>query len=176
MDETLFNPLKQNLHGATEPAKFDWTIRQLLQDEKLPMDLLLLADPSEQSIAQYIHESDVYVALENQHVIGVYVLKEVAPGKVELLNVAVAETLQGKGIGKALVLHAIEEARTRGMKSIEIGTGNSSIHQLALYQKCGFRLKEIVHDYFIANYDEPIFENGIQCRDMVRLELNLVIL
>lgn len=57
------------------------------------------------------------------------------------------------------------------MESIEIGTGNSSIQELALYQKCGFRLKEIIHDYFVDNYDEPIFENSIQCRDMVLLQL-----
>ncbi len=173
MDETLLNQLKQSLHEAIEHANSDWTIRQLPQDEKPPMDLLLLADPSEQNIAQYIFESEVYVAVENQNVIGVYVLKEVTPGKVELMNVAVAETHQGKGIGKALVLHAVGRAKLHGMRSIEIGTGNSSIQQLALYQKCGFRLKEIVPDYFNTNYAEPIFGKGIQCRDMVRLQLNL---
>lgn len=67
--------------------------------------------------------------------------------------------------------HAIKSARLLGMESIEIGTGNSSIQELALYQKCGFRLKEIIHDYFVDNYDEPIFENSIQCRDMVLLQL-----
>lgn len=34
-------------------------------------------------------------------------------------------------------------------------------------------MKEIHHDYFIDNYAEPIFENGIQCRDMVRLGIKL---
>ncbi|WP_342559492.1 GNAT family N-acetyltransferase [Metasolibacillus sp. FSL K6-0083] len=118
------------------------------------MDLLLLADPSETSIEKYIHKSKVFVAVEDGLVVGVYALMEKAPGK-------------------ALVQHAIKSARLLGMESIEIGTGNSSIQQLALYQKCGFRLKEIIHDYFIDNYDEPIFENGIQCRDMVRLQISL---
>jgi len=172
MDEKLLGNLKKSLHEAIEYAKSQWVIRELLPNEKPPMDLLLLADPSEMSIEKYIHKSKVYVAVEEALVIGVYVLMEIAPGKAEIMNVAVAETHQGKGIGKALVLHAIKNARALGMKSIEIGTGNSSIQQLALYQKCGFRLTEIIHDYFIGNYDEPIFENGIQCRDMVRLQIS----
>lgn len=57
-----------------------------------------------------------------------------------------------------------------GFETVEIGTGNSSIDQLAFYQKCGFRIAAIDPDFFIRHYPEPIFENGIQCRDMIRLE------
>jgi len=176
MEESQFDKLKQSVNETIEHAKprnIEWMIRQLKKGEKLPMDLLLLADPSEQSVEKYIHKSEVYVAVENEDLIGVFVLLEIAPGKAELMNVAVAESHQGKGLGKALVLQAIEVAKMRGMQSVELGTGNSSIQQLALYQKCGFRMKEIHHDYFIVNYDEPIFENEIQCRDMVRLGIKL---
>ena len=172
MDKTLFESLKKSLNEVIEYAESQCVIRELQPNEKLPMDLLLLADPSETSIEKYIHKSKVYVAVEDTLVVGVYVLMEIAPGKAEIMNVVVAETHQGKGIGRALVQHAIKSARLLGMESIEIGTGNSSIQQITLYQKCGFRLKEIIHDYFIDNYDEPIFENGIQCWDMVRLEFN----
>ena len=173
IDKALFESLKKSLHEAIEHAESQYVIRALQPNEKLPMNLLLLADPSETSIEKYIHKSKVFVAIEDTLIVGVYVLMEMAPGKAEVMNVAVAESHQGKGIGKALVQHAIKSARLLGMESIEIGTGNSSIQQLALYQKCGFRLKEINHDYFIDNYDEPIFENDIQCRDMVRLQISL---
>lgn len=148
-------------------------ITRLKNNESAPMPLLLLADPSEKNILKYLDHSDIYVALENEIMIGVYVLKNIGPSKVELMNIAVAESHQGMGVGKALVQHAIEAAKNSRMQSIELGTGNSSIQQLALYQKCGFRMKEIVHDYFIEQYDEPIYENGIQCRDMVRLGIDL---
>jgi ribosomal protein S18 acetylase RimI-like enzyme len=59
------------------------------------------------------------------------------------------------------------------MHTLEVGTGNSSIGQLALYQKCGFRITGIDYNYFIRHYDEPIFENGIPCRDMIRLAIDL---
>jgi len=88
---------------------------------------------------------------------------------VELVNVAVAEDKQGQGYGKQLIQHAVQQARSMGYKSIEIGTGNSSIGQLALYQKCGFRIVGVDFDFFTRHYKEPIFENGIQCRDMIRL-------
>lgn len=176
MEEGLFKKLKQSLNEAIEQAKSldsEFIIRKLEQHESPPMELLLLADPSERSISKYVAKGELYVAVENDHIIGVYALMEIAPKKVELMNVAVAESHQGKGIGKALVHHAIEGVKMSGMHAIELGTGNSSIPQLALYQKCGFRMKEIVHDYFIEHYTEPIFENGIQCRDMVRLCINL---
>ncbi|KHF37127.1 putative N-acetyltransferase YvbK [Paenibacillus sp. P1XP2] len=54
-----------------------------------------------------------------------------------------------------------------------VRTGNSSLNQLGLYQKCGFRMVRIERDYFVNNYPEPIFENGIPCRDQIVLELML---
>lgn len=67
----------------------------------------------------------------------------------------------------------LQKPKLTGFHTIEIGTGNSSIQRLALYQKCGFRMASIDHDFFLKHYDEPIYENGIQCMDMVRLSLVL---
>lgn len=148
-------------------------IRQLMLNEPPPMDLLLLADPSRRLVEEYVKRGDCYIAEWNNQVIGVYVLLPTRPDTVELVNIAVVEDQHGKGIGKRLVEHAIETAKEKGYKTIEIGTGNSSIGQLALYQKCGFRMTGIDKDFFIRHYEEEIFENGIQCRDMVRLSQEL---
>jgi len=133
------------------------------------MDLLLLADPSRELVEEYVQRGQCYLAEEDGEVIGVYVLLPTRPQTVEIVNVAVAEAHQGRGIGKQLVKHAIQTAKAQGYKTVEIGTGNSSIGQLALYQKCGFRITGIDKDFFIRHYAEPIFENGIPCRDMIRL-------
>jgi ribosomal protein S18 acetylase RimI-like enzyme len=148
-------------------------IRKLSTGEPVPMDLLLLADPSEEMIQSYLADGDCYLAEDEDSVIGVYVLAQTKTDKVEIMNVAVREELRDQGMGKLLILDAIEKAKLAGYKTIEIGTGNSSIGQLALYQKCGFRLSSIDKDFFIRNYNEEIFENGIQCRDMVRLTLEI---
>lgn len=148
-------------------------IRQLNIGEKPPMELLLLADPSKEIIEEYLDRGECFVAMNEQKTVGVYVLLPTRPETVELVNVAVTEIQHGRGIGKQLVISALNAAKIRGYKTIEIGTGNSSIGQLALYQKCGFRIIGVDTDYFIRHYPVEIFENGIQCRDMIRLSQDL---
>ncbi|MGC4378914.1 GNAT family N-acetyltransferase [Fictibacillus sp. Mic-4] len=148
-------------------------IRKLGIDEKAPMDLLLLADPSRTIVEGYLKRGECFVAESGGKLVGCYVLLPTRPETVELVNIAVAEAHQGKGIGKQLVMDAIQRARAQGYKTMEIGTGNSSIGQLALYQKCGFRIIGVDLDFFTRHYPEPIIENGIHCRDMIRLSLDL---
>lgn len=148
-------------------------IVKLASHEQPPMDLLLLADPSPRLVEEYIERGQCYVAQAEKFILGVYVLLPTRPDTVEIVNIAVDERHQGQGIGKKLVNHAIETARQLGYRTIEIGTGNSSIGQLALYQKCGFRMTWIDRDFFIRHYEEPIYENGMQVIDMVRLSQDL---
>ncbi|MBE5105366.1 GNAT family N-acetyltransferase [Bacillus thuringiensis] len=146
---------------------------ELISREALPKSLLLLADPSERQIDAYVERGLTYVAIQEDEVIGVYVLLETRPKTMEIMNIAVVEHMQGKGIGKKLLKHAKEAAKEYGMSKLEIGTGNSSVSQLALYQKCGFRIFSIDFDYFSKHYEEEIIENGIVCRDMIRLAMEL---
>lgn len=144
-------------------------VRLLPKNKSLPMELLLEADPSEKMVRDYCGRGLVYEATTDGKLIGVYVLLPLADSTMEIKNVAVAESIRGKGYGKKLVLHALAEAKRLSFHRVEIGTGNSSLDQLALYQKCGFRIDSIDRDFFVRNYPEPIMENGIQCRDMIRL-------
>jgi ribosomal protein S18 acetylase RimI-like enzyme len=141
-----------------------------LYEEKVAgelMDLLLLADPNEEAIAAYLHDATIYVAYESNRLVGVAVIT-FDKDQAELKNIAVDESHQGKGIAKALVFNAQRYAKENGAVSIKVGTGNSSLSQLALYQKCGFRMQSIKRGYF-SGYPEPIMENGIRCLDMVVL-------
>lgn len=148
-------------------------IKKIENKELFPYDLMLLADPSLDLIKEYTSRGEVYIAELHNVVVGVYVLIRTRPDTMELVNLAVNESFHGKGIGKALIKDAVETAKKADMKTLEVGTGNSSISQLALYQKCGFRIRSIDNDFFIKHYDEPIIENGIQCVDMVRLSMDL---
>lgn len=148
-------------------------IRKRRVDEHLPMDLLLLADPSVEMIEKYCDTGDCFIAESGSKIIGVYVLMKASVDRLELVNVAVAEDFQGGGIGKQLVQDAIQGAENKGYRTLQVATGNSSIGQLALYQKCGFRIVGVDPDYFLIHYSEAIFENGIQCRDRIKLELKL---
>lgn len=148
-------------------------IRRLQAEESYPWDLLFLADPSREIVEYYIHRGQCFVGESDGQVIGVYVLIETRTLTAELVNVAVSEAFHGRGFGKQLVLHAVETARSLGYKTLELGTGNSSVGQLALYQKCGFRIVGVNLDFFTLHYPDPIYENGILCRDMIRLSIPL---
>ena len=84
----------------------------------------------------------------------------------ELMELAVAPERQGQGIGRRIVAWLVEEARRRGKQAILVGTANASIDNIAFYQRCGFRMDHVRKDYFWY-YREPVYENGIQIRDML---------
>jgi ribosomal protein S18 acetylase RimI-like enzyme len=157
-------------------ARADVAVRPLAAGEPVPWPLLLLADPSEPMVRSYLARGRVFVAEEEGRLVGEYVLLATRPATAELVNVAVAEDRQGRGIGRALVLDAIERARAEGYRTLELGTGNAGIGQLALYQRCGFRIVGVDLDFFTRHYPEPLEENGIACRDMIRLSLELATL
>jgi ribosomal protein S18 acetylase RimI-like enzyme len=148
-------------------------IRKLDANEIPPYDLLLLADPSRKLVDDYLRRGLCFIGKLDDQTMGVYVLLPTRPDTIELVNVAVDENHHGKGFGKQIVKHAIQTAKELGYKTIEVGTGNSGVGQLALYQKCGFRITGVDRDFFIRHYDEAIFENGIQVIDMVRLSQDL---
>ncbi|SDM88118.1 GNAT family N-acetyltransferase [Sediminibacillus halophilus] len=148
-------------------------IHQITDKKMVPMNLLLLADPNQQIVENYLGDGYCYGAYQRGNLIGVYVLIKKSSGIAEIANIAVQPDRQNEGIGRKLIEHAIGEAKNLGFEHIEIGTGNSSIGQLALYQKCGFHMQTIIKDFFTDNYDEPIEENGITCRDMIRLSKQL---
>ncbi|KGA97876.1 N-acetyltransferase [Alkalihalobacillus alcalophilus ATCC 27647 = CGMCC 1.3604] len=148
-------------------------IRLIHMEEEPPYDLLLLADPSLKLVQNYLDRGFCYLAFLENKLIGTYVLLPTRPETIELVNIAIKEEEQGKGFGKQLIKHSLEVARALSFKTVEIGTANSSVSQLALYQKCGFRLTGIDKDFFIRHYEEEIFENGIQAVDMIRLSIDL---
>ncbi|WP_188205365.1 GNAT family N-acetyltransferase [Desemzia incerta] len=148
-------------------------IRKLQPNEAPPMDILLLADPSRKIIEAYLTRAECFVMENQNQLIGAYVLLPTRPETIELVNIAVQENFQNKGIGKQLIRHALERAKEQGFQTIEVGTGNSSMSQLAFYQKCGFRITGVDKDFFIEHYEEELMENGIPCRDMIRLSKSL---
>lgn len=148
-------------------------IKRLEEGEEIPWKLLLMADPSKEVIEKYLSVSEIYVALLHNQIIGIYVLTNIPRHVFELKNIAIDEKYQGQGFGKKLVQDAIQKAKNKGAQRIEVGTGNSSLSQLALYQKCGFRIIGVEKDFFTKNYEEEIIENGILCVDMIRLAIDL---
>lgn len=151
----------------------EFSIRKLSGRENIPFELLLLADPSIPMIETYIYDSEIFVVEEGEAIIACCALCRAGEGVMEIRNIAVKDERQGKGIGSIMLGSVIEDCKSRGITELIIGTGNSSVGQLYLYQKAGFRITGIKKDYFADNYPEIIVENGIVCSDMIVLSLTL---
>lgn len=138
-----------------------------------PMALLLLADPSEEKLRAYLPQSRCFLASIHGHVVGACVVQPLGQGAHELMSIAVHPGHQKSGYGTALLKWVIDFFRRSGASQLEVGTGSFG-YQLTFYQRQGFRVTGIDRDFFTTNYNEPIFEDGIQLFDMLRLTFRYV--
>lgn len=146
--------------------------RKLELDEKIPYDLLLLADPSVEVINLYIYESQVFVLEYDNQIVGVIAFLNHSENTAEIKNIAVRPDYQGKGIGSYL-LHQINTiAIESGIEKLIVGTADSSKMQLQFYNKNGFYIDDVLINYFLDNYPDPIFENGQRALHMIVLMKN----
>lgn len=135
---------------------------------ELPLHLLLLADPSEQRIREYLVGAPTFVGVKDAVTVGVLVLRLREATRAEIMNVAVAEAHRRTGIGRAMLEFAAVYAKERGALRLDVGTGNSSFGELRFYQRLGFRVTGVSPDYFV-DYHPAIFEEGVRCLDMIHL-------
>ncbi|MBO9471219.1 GNAT family N-acetyltransferase [Endozoicomonas sp. G2_2] len=135
---------------------------------EIDIDLLLLADPSVKKIRSYLPRSKCFTASVDGRVIGACVVQRFDARKHEIMSIAVHPDKQMTGVGSTLLGWVIQFVRKAGAHKLEVGTGTFG-YQLAFYQRQGFRVTSIDRDFFITNYDERVFEDGIQLLDMLRL-------
>jgi ribosomal protein S18 acetylase RimI-like enzyme len=147
-------------------------IQEIKHDRERFLDLLLLADPSLEIVQQYLTEGHLFALFEQGEACGVVHLIPQTDIVMEVKNIAVKEEVQGCGYGKRLLHYALDFCQHQAYEKVIVGTGNSSINNFAFYQKAGFRFHSIIRNFFTDRYNEPIFEHGIQCRDMILLEVD----
>lgn len=136
-----------------------------------PYDLLLLADPEREKVDAYLPLSDCFVATLREQIVGVIVVQKQDNDTAEIMNLAVSEHFQRRGIARKLLRYVVSQwAAEQRVGRLLIRTGTSAPAPFMLYQQEGFNLIDVVYDYFPGHYSEPIFENGIQCRHQLVLE------
>jgi GNAT superfamily N-acetyltransferase len=125
--------------------------------------LLLLAESSEPSLRWSLnHMADViYRADLDGRPVGSATMRWQGD-PAEIIELAVAAEQQGRGLGRRLIQLLANEARRRGKQRLIVGTANSSIGNIAFYQKCGLRMDHVRHDYF--RYERrPVFDTKSRC-------------
>jgi N-acetylglutamate synthase-like GNAT family acetyltransferase len=151
------------------------TIREARPDEIEPLiPLLLQAEESERALRWGLANlvDSVYRADENDTLVGAATMQW-RGDPCEIMELAIAPERQGQGLGLQFVLWLLDEARRRGKSAVLVGTANSSIGNIAFYQKCGFRMDQVRKDYFWY-YRKPVYEHGIQIRDMLVFRYELI--
>ncbi|NOK61902.1 MAG: hypothetical protein GFH27_549289n403 [Chloroflexi bacterium AL-W] len=150
------------------------TIREAHDDEieKL-IPLLREAEPLERALRWSLANlvDAVYRIDDAQKLIGVVTLQW-RDEPAEIIDLAVHADRRGQGIGKKIIAWLLDEGRRRRKHEILVGTANSSIDNIAFYQKCGFRIDHVRKDYFWY-YEDPLFEHGIRVRDMLVFRVDL---
>lgn len=112
-----------------------------------------------------------YAVYYGKQVIGAVTMRWDAD-ESEIEYIAVDRSSRGKGYGKEIVAQVVELARQRGVHALLVGTDNTAFGNFAFYQKCGFRMDHVRHDYF-AYVRPPVVQHGIVMRDMLVLRYKL---
>ena len=131
------------------------------------------ADDSEELLDVYIDLGRVWVAVTPEgETVGHLQAVPRDHAHWEITNTAVVESQRGRGIGRALVEHAVDVARSCGIVHVVLATGAADIGNLRFYQRCGFRLTHVVPDVFTpANgYPAGLEVDGIPLLDQVWFE------
>ena len=145
-------------------------IREVKENKKQFLSLLLLADEQESMIDKYIERGVMYV-LEDRGVKCECVLTDEGNGVLEIKNIATIPACQGKGYARALIDFIIQKYQAQ-YTILQVGTGESP-QTIPFYEKCGFVRTHCLKNFFIDNYDHPIYEGGVQLVDMIYLQRKL---
>jgi len=148
----------------------DMKIREVNEDKKQFISLLLLADEQESMVDRYLEKGTMYV-LEDNNVKAECVVTDEGNGILEIKNIAVDSKHHGIGYGKALIDFLVSKYADE-YSVLQVGTGDSPL-TIPFYEKCGFVRSHKIPDFFTNNYEHPIYEGGVQLIDMIYLQRHI---
>ena len=145
-------------------------IREVNENKKQFISLLLLADEQGSMIDHYLVKGTMYV-LEDNDIKAECVVTDEGNGILEIKNIAVYPEYHGMGYGKVLI-DFLTNKYADEYSILQVGTGDSPL-TVPFYEKCGFVRSHNIPNFFTDNYDHPIYEGGVQLIDMVYLQRHI---
>jgi predicted N-acetyltransferase YhbS len=138
--------------------------------------LFELAEDSSRELDAYVEAGRVLVARDGDAIVGhIQITDTRRPADAELKNMAVRPSHQRRGVGRGLVVAAIELLRDEARSTLVVATAAADIGNLRFYQRLGFRMRAIERDAFTpaTGYPRGLEIDGIELRDRVWLDLPL---
>ena len=128
----LAAPVEAGTAGAPELAPLE--VRKISAHKEAYLPLLLDADPSEQMIARYLNDGELYALKINGQTASVAIVLQKDAQTCELCNLVTAPEFRHKGYAGRLVKHLFKLYQPR-CKTMEVGTSPANI---GFYEQFGF--------------------------------------
>ena len=129
METIDFRP---ELAGAFKALNAAWISRFFVLE---PKDIAVLDDPVGKIIAPGGH---IFFVTDAGEPVGCCALQALEDGGFEVAKMAVAETHQGRGLGRVLMQACVDRARAVGAPRLYIETNSALGPALGLYRSFGF--------------------------------------
>ncbi|AIS03163.1 GNAT family N-acetyltransferase [Lactococcus lactis] len=146
---------------------------QVFQQKEDFLPILLLADDGPH-LENYLENGDLFtLSLKNDKTVACAVVIKKQKNTYEIENFAVETSFQGQGFGQEMMKQLITYLKENlAADELILGTDDVS-NNVAFYEKCGFTITHKISNYFLDNYDHPIFEGKIQLKDKIYLRKKL---
>jgi len=116
-----------------EKLNRDWIEKYFWME---PIDFEVLQHPEEHILKK---GGTIFMGSYNKEIAGTAAVKFVEPGTYEFTKMAVGEKYQGKKIGKAIAVAAIQWSKDLGAKRIILYSNTKLETAIAMYRKLGFK-------------------------------------
>lgn len=116
-----------------EKLNRDWIEKYFWME---PIDFDVLQHPEEHILKK---GGTIFMGSYNKEIAGTAAVKFVGPGTYEFTKMAVDEKFQGKKIGKAIAVAAIQWSKDSGAKRIILYSNTKLETAIAMYRKLGFK-------------------------------------
>eukprot|EP00026_Physarum_polycephalum_P019843 Phypoly_transcript_22055.p1 GENE.Phypoly_transcript_22055~~Phypoly_transcript_22055.p1 ORF type:complete len:158 (+),score=26.60 Phypoly_transcript_22055:122-595(+) len=129
-----------NKDSATDLSAFQAITNQWITPLMEDVDRKIIGDP----YGVIVDELGGYLFVaedttkSSPSVVGVVGLVKVSTDVYEMVKLGVAQTSQGKGVGKKLSMHCIEKARELNAKKLELESHSSLQAAIRIYESLGF--------------------------------------
>ena len=134
--------------------------QQIIENKTKYMDLLLLTDPQRDMIYRYLDTGDMFALYEGKELCTLAVVTVSGNRECEIRNLVTTYGNGGKGYTRAMI-HYLSERYRSECDTMYVGTWDYE-ESMRAYKKGGFEYSHTLKDYYVHNYQEPIYLDGKQ--------------
>lgn len=143
-------------------------IQEITQNKLSYAKILCESDPNINLVNDYLREGQLFAYFYHQIPVSFIVIQQVDNDTIEIKNLLTIDTYRGHGFARQLIQYI--ENRFQDIPRIIVATANSSMFNMSFYTKLGYHYCYKIDNYFIDNYPQEIYENGIQAIDLMYFE------